>query len=132
MAQVSNFARFAAAALLLAPFFAGAQPANPTEQETITQIAQCMVEGLPDDWVAAHMVVELASPGASTGGVRYLVARKDAEDKLEPFTPCDTSKPAQMLIDLRANQPRDRQGWTSARLVVERDGTFRLNYDFPK
>ncbi len=132
MAQIPNCARLAAFLALLAPFSAGAQEANPTERETVTHIAQCLVEGLPDDWVAAHMVVELRSPGAATGGVRYLVARKDAEDKPEPFTPCDTSKPAQMLVDLRASQPRERQGWSSARLVVERDGSFRLNYDFPK
>jgi len=132
MAQVLNFARLAALAALLAPFGAPAQEASEAEREAITQIAQCMVAGLPDDWVAAHMVVELPSPGAGTGGVRYLVARKDAEDKLEAFTPCDTSKPAHTLIDLRESQPRERQGWISARLVFERDGSFRLNYGFPK
>ncbi len=132
MARLLNCARLAGFLALLVPFWAAGQEANLTEREAVTEIAQCMVKGLPDDWVAAHMVVELRTPGASTGGVRYLVARKDAEDKLEPFTPCDTSKPAQMLIDLRASQPRERQGWTSARLVVERDGSFRLNYDFPK
>lgn len=132
MAQLLNFARLAALAVLLAPLGAPAQEANDAEKEVVTQIAQCLVEGLPDDWVAAHMVVELPSAGASTGGVRYLVARKHAEDHLETFTPCDTAKPAQMLVDLRASQPRDRRGWTSARLVVERDGSFRLNYDFAK
>jgi hypothetical protein len=132
MPRIPNCARLAAFLALLAPFCVGAQEANVAERETITQIAQCLVEGLPDDWVAAHMVVELRSPGASTGGVRYLVARKDAEDTLEAFTPCDASQPAQMLVDLRASQPGERQGWTSARLVVERDGSFRLNYDFPK
>lgn len=91
-----------------------------------------MVEGLPDNWVAAHMQVDLAAPGAAGGSVRYLVARKDAEDKLEFFTPCDTDKPANILIGLRETQPPERRRWTSARLVVERDGTFRLNYDFPK
>jgi hypothetical protein len=127
-----NCARIAALIALLASFCAGAQEANPTEREAITEIARCLVQGLPEDWVAAHMVVELRSAGASTGGVRYLAARQGAESRLETFTPCDTSKPAQMLIDLRAQQPQDRQGWTSARLVVERDGSFRLNYDFPK
>ena len=74
MRQFLNCARLAAFLALLAPFPAAGQEANAVEQEAITQIAQCMVEGLPDDWVAAHMRVELASPGASTGGVRYLVA----------------------------------------------------------
>lgn len=132
MAQILHFARLAAAALLLAPFGAAGQQADTTEQETITGIGRCLVQGLPDDWVAAHMIVELPSPGASTGNVRYVVARKGAEDKLEPFTPCDTDMPARMLVELRDKQPIERQGWTSARLVVERDGAFRLNYDFPK
>ena len=122
----------AALAAIAASGIASAQPANPAELDTITQIAQCMVEGLPDNWVAAHMVVELSSPGAATGDVRYLVARKDAEDQLEPFTPCDTQTPANLLVELRDSQSEERRGWTGARLVVERDGTFRLNYDFPK
>jgi hypothetical protein len=129
--QFLKYALAAALAVLLAPSGAVAQEASAAEEETITHIAQCMMEGLPDDWVAAHMVVELPSAGADSGGVRYLVARKDAEDNFEPFNPCDTAKPAQMLVDLRASQPRERQGWTSARLVIERDGSFRLNYDFP-
>ena len=108
------------------------QEANPNEMQAVTEIAQCMVEGLPDDWATAHMIVELATAGASTGGVRYLVGRKEAQDQLEPFTPCDTESPAKILIGLRDSQPADRRGWSSARLVVERDGSFRLNYDFPK
>ena len=132
MPKILNCARLAAFFALLVPLCAAAQEASDTERETITEIARCMVEGLPDDWAAAHMVVELPSPGASTGSVRYLVARKDAGDKLESFTPCETDKPAKMLVDLRDKQPIDRQGWTSARLVFERDGTFRLNYGFPK
>lgn len=131
MAQILNFARFAALALLLAPFGAGAQQANTAEQESITGIGQCLVQGLPEDWVAAHMIIDLPSPGAGTGKVRYLVARKGAEDKLEDFTPCDTEMPARMLIELRGKQPIERRGWTSVRLVIERDGAFRLNYDFP-
>jgi hypothetical protein len=111
---------------------AWAQEANQNEMQAITQIAQCMAEGLPDDWVAAHMLVELSAPGDNTGGVRYLAARKDAEDKLEPFTPCDTDKPAKILVGLRDLQPPERRGWISARLVVERDGSFRVNYEFPK
>ena len=117
---------------LCAPGLALGQEANPNEMQVVTEIAQCMVEGLPDDWASAHMIVELVNAGASTGGVRYLVGRKDAQDNLEPFTPCDTERPAKLLIGLRESQPADRRGWSSARLVVERDGKFRLNYDFPK
>ena len=121
----------AAAALL--PFHPVlAQEANQNEMQAITEIAQCMAQGLPDNWVSAQMVVELARPGESTGAVRYLFARKETEDRLEPFTPCDTDLPASILVGLRGVQSAERRGWTSARLVVERDGSFRLNYDFPK
>jgi hypothetical protein len=109
-----------------------AQEANQNEAQAVTEIARCMAQGLPENWVSAQMVVELARAGESTGAVRYLVARKDAEDKPEPFTPCDTDRPAQILVGLRGVQPVDRRGWTSARLVVTRDGNFKLNYDFPK
>jgi hypothetical protein len=127
-----HFLLAALIAALVAARSACAQEANPAEMNAITQIAQCMLEGLPDNWAAAHMVVELSQPGGTTGGVRYLVARKDAEDQLEPFTPCDTDKPATILVGLRDTQPPERRGWTAARLVVERNGSFRLNYDFPK
>jgi hypothetical protein len=127
-----HFLLAAFACALLATLPASAQEANPNEMQAVTEIAQCMVEGLPDDWAAAHMIIELSAPGESTGGVRYLVARKGAEDKLEPFTPCDTEKPAKILVGLRDRQPPERRRWTSARLVVERDGTFRVSYDFSK
>jgi hypothetical protein len=109
-----------------------AQEANQNEMQAVSEIAQCMAQGLPDNWASAQMIVDLARPGESTGAVRYLVARKDAEDKLEPFTPCDTDLPATILVGLRGVQPVDRRGWTSARLVVTPDGSFKLNYDFPK
>lgn len=121
----------AAAALLR--FHAGlAQEANLSQTEAINEIARCIAQGLPEDWVNAHMIVDLERPGASTGKVRYLVFRKDAEDKPESFTPCDTDGPPTILIGLRRMEPEARQGWTTARLVVQRDGNFRLNYDFPK
>ena len=124
---------FLLAAAALLPFHpVAAQEANQNEARAVTEIARCMAQGLPENWVSAQMVVELAHPGESTGAVRYLVARKDAEEKLEPFTPCDTDLPASILVGLRGVQPAERQGWTSARLVVARDGSFRLNYEFPK
>ena len=121
-----------AAAAVSFPFHAGlAQEANSTQMETITEIFRCMAQGLPQGWASAHMIVELAHPGDSTGKVRYLVFRKDAADKPESFAPCDTDAPPTALIGLRKLEPAERQGWTTARLVLERDGSFRLNYDFP-
>jgi hypothetical protein len=123
---------FAAAAVALLRFQAGlAQEANAPQLEAISEIARCLAQGLPEDWASAHMIVDLEHPGDSTGKVRYLVMRKDAEDKPESFTPCDTDGPPKALIALREQEAAERRGWTTARLVLERDGTFRLNYDFP-
>src|SRR6185369_6425696 len=122
----------AAVAATLVPLHAAlAQEANASQMETISDIFRCMAQGLPQDWVSAHMIVDLERAGDSTGKVRYLVFRKDAEDKPEFFTPCDTDGPPKALIALREQEPAERRGWTSARLVLERDGTFRLNYDIP-
>jgi hypothetical protein len=124
---------FAVAAGVLLPFHSSlAQEANKTQIETITEIAKCMAQGLPDDWVTAYLIVDLEKPGDSTGKVRYLVARKSTEASPEPFTPCDTDRPPVALIGLRMLEPAERRGWISARLILERDGNFRLNYDFPK
>jgi hypothetical protein len=116
----------------LAPATALAQQASRTEVDAMTEIAQCLAEGLPADWRQAHMIVELPEPGASSGNVQYLVARGEIKDKLEPFTPCDVGKPARALIDMRQSQPSERRGWTTARVVLNPDGSFELNYDFPK
>ena len=122
----------AAVVAALVPLHAAlAQEATATQMEVISEIAGCMAQGLPQDWASAHMIVDLERPGAASGKVRYLVFRKDAEDKPESFTPCDTDGPPTALIALREQEPVERRGWTTARLVVERDGNFRLNYDFP-
>lgn len=123
----------AAVVAALVPFHAArSQEANATQMEAISEISRCMAQGLPQDWVSAHMIVDLERPGDATGKVRYLVFRKDAEDKPESFNPCDTDGQPKALVALREQEPVERRGWTSARLVLERDGTFRLNYDFPK
>jgi len=98
----------------------------------VQSVVECLAAGLPEDWVRAEMVVELAKPGDTTGEVEYRVARKDAEDKLEPFTPCDPRTPARMLLETRKSQPAAKRGWTGATLVLQRDGKFSLNYEYPK
>lgn len=120
------------AGLLLPLAAALAQQANEGEMETINEIARCLAQGVPADWVSAYMVVELEKPGDSTGRVSYLVLRKGAEEQPEAFTPCDTAQPPRLLVTLRDRQAPERRGWTTARLILERDGSFSLNYDFPK
>jgi len=127
------FRALAAALVLAAPAWTGAQEASKGETQIVQSVVECLAAGLPEDWVRAEMIVELAKPLATTGDVQYLVARKDAEDKLEPFTPCDFRKPARTLLDTRKSQPKARRGWTKAHLVLQRDdGKFSLTYEYPK
>src|SRR2546421_6860214 len=85
--------------------------------------------GAPGDWQRLTMVVELEKPGDATGGVRYFAT--DASGKAEPYTPCDTRKPALMLLEARKSQTPERKGWTSARLVLSEDRKLELHYAYP-
>ena len=117
---------------LALPLTAGAQQASKGETSAVQSIVECLVEGLPEDWQRAEMTVDLPKPLAESGGVRYTVVREGAEEKPEDFTPCDIRKPARTLIDARKRQEARRRGWTSAKLVLNRDGSFSLNYQYPK
>lgn len=122
----------AALAVALAPALASAQQASPEERKAVAAIAKCLAEGLPRQWQRVLMIVHLPSPGAQTGDVQYLVAPAGAGGQLEPFTPCDVKRPTRLLLDLRQRLPAARRGWTSARLALEPDGRFALNYGYPK
>jgi len=111
---------------------AEAQTASPAENEAVSGMAPCLVQGLPDDWVRIYMVVELARPGDESGGVRYLVSRRDTPDQAEPYTPCDIRAPARALLDVRAQQSPERSRWTGARLVLHPSGNFELRFDYPQ
>ena len=125
--------RSALAVLALAvPSLLCAQEASKRETAAVQSIVQCLMQGLPEDWQRAEMTVELAKPAAQTGDVVYLVTRTGAEDKPEPFTPCDVRKPPRTLLDARKSQAPARRGWTRAQLVLQRDGKFSINYEYPK
>jgi len=118
-------------ALLCAPLAAAAQAAAPYEVEMLQKIAPCLVQGAPSDWFRIYVIVELEKPGDETGGVRYLVTRQEKPDQPEAFTPCDIRGPAIDVLAMREHQVPDRRGWTGARIVLLRDGSFSLSYDFP-
>ena len=121
-----------AALALAAPGMLCAQEASKKEAAAVQSIVECLIPGLPEDWQRAEMTVELPKPGAQTGDVAYLVVRSGAEDKPEPFTPCDVRKPPRTLLDARKAQAAARRGWTRAQLVLQRDGKFGVTYEYPK
>jgi hypothetical protein len=122
----------ALAVFALAVPSAKAQEASKAETKAVSTIVECLAAGLPEDWQRAKMIVELAKPGADTGDVEYVVARASAPDKFEPFTPCDVRKPARTLLEARKTLAPKRRAWTAATLLLQRDGKFALNYDYPK
>ena len=108
------------------------QEASMSETNAVARIAECLVEGPPNDWQSLMMVIELDEPGAETGRARYLAKRASVPEQTVAYTPCDTAKPAKILLDARKMLAPERKGWTGARLTLHSDGKFELNYDFPK
>lgn len=125
--------RHALIMLLLAalPATGFSQTATKAEGEVAQEIAQCLVQGPPEDWQRLYMIIELPEPGAPAGRVRYVAEGKTSTQQIA-YTPCDPKKPAQLLMDARENQTAERRGWTGARLVIHRSGRFDLNYDYPR
>lgn len=124
-------------ALLALPAVASAQSdakakASEAQNRIVGEVAQCLQAGLPPNWRTAEMKVDLKSPGAETGEVRYLTRRALSGGQFEPFRPCDEKKAARMLLGLRKHQDAQRRGWTSARLTLRSDGTYDLTFEYPK
>ncbi|HEY3076998.1 MAG TPA: hypothetical protein VGJ74_17650 [Burkholderiales bacterium] len=119
--------------LALGPVCALAQGgASLAETDAVARIAECIVVGAPPDWQRLYMVIDLAKPGDETGKVRYLAMRASTQDAPVAYTPCDTRKPATILLEARKRQTPERKGWIGARLTLHESGKFELNYDYPK
>jgi len=116
--------------LSLVPACAFGQAASDAERTAVLEIAQCLVQNAPEDWNRLIMMVHLEQPGEETGQVRYIAGRASSEEPVA-YVPCDRSRPARILLDARKEQPKEKQGWIGARLVLQRDGQFSLNYDYP-
>jgi hypothetical protein len=128
-------------ALAIVLVFAAAQVlAQETEQRgaadfetrAMTDIVDCMVQGLPEEWYRATMEINLDKPFDETGSVRYGFATREDEPPTKPFQPCDVKRPARALIDARSHLPPERQGWIGAQVTVLRDGRFGIRYGYPK
>lgn len=112
---------------------AEAQQATDAQTKVLLEIAKCLAAGLPENWEAAEMLVELKKPGAETGDVRFLVRRRLSGGQYEPFRPCDERQAAQALVrDFRKLQTAKQRNWKGARFVIHRDGKFDLTFDYPK
>ena len=118
--------------LLAASGPALAQEASLEESRAVTSIVECLLEGVPEQWQRVKMIVALPEPRAETGKVEYLVSTTPEGEDFEAFQPCDLRRPPRTLLDFRNTQETAKQGWIGALLLLQRDGRFALNYDFPK
>ncbi len=121
-----------------APGTASAAPgAAPAEEErspdsVIQEIANCVLEGLPQDWKFARVkVVELSHDGREREfEAKYTYVGPDGAEKR--FTPCDLRLPGFYLYKLNGALEPDKRNWKRATLVFSSEGKFDLNYEYDK
>ena len=107
------------------------EAASDEANRIVTTIAECLIQGLPDDWQQARMEINLEKPMDDTGAVRYHVLRGEGAEP-EAFTPCDPKEPPRAMIAMRKLQSEADRGWIGAQLTGLRDGRFRIRYGYPE
>lgn len=122
--------------LLLAAAAASAQEpkreeASAEETRIVQSIVECLLAGLPGEWLQARMEINLEKPFDDTGAVRYHVLRSENVEP-EPFVPCDPKQPPRALLEIRKLQAESQRGWIGVQLTVLPDGRFRIRYGHPK
>ena len=115
--------------LALAPLAAAAQKADAAQTEAISAAAECLALGLPKQWKELQVTIELRTPLADTGVVRYTVTLPD--DRIDTFEPCDPNLPPVKLLALRDSMPEKDRGWTKLILSMRPDAGFDLKYEYP-
>ncbi len=109
----------------------------PAEEErsadaVIQDIANCVLEGLPQDWKFARIkVTELGVDGRERKfEAKYTYVGEDGAEK--NFTPCDLRLPGFYLYKLNGALEPDKRNWKRATLVLSSEGKFDLNYEYDK
>ncbi len=95
----------------------------------VEQIFSCLAPGLPSDWKRTWVVVSNVA-GATTAKFYFSVTLR--EEDAEELVPCNAQEITRRITSLSAALPADQQGWKSARLSIDNEGAFALNYDFAK
>jgi hypothetical protein len=111
---------------VVAPAPAGPQKLDP---KMVEQIFSCLAPGLPSDWKRTWVVVSNVG-AAATAKFYYSVTLR--EDDAEELVPCNAQEITRRITGLTAALPLDQQQWKSARLSIDNEGAFALNYDFAK
>ncbi len=115
--------------LLAAIAPAPALPGPPKlDAKLVEQIFSCLAPGLPSDWKRTWVVV--SAEAAVTA--KFYVTTSYRDEDAEEFTPCNVPEVARRIAGLSDLLPPEQRRWKSARLVIDNEGAFALNYDYAK
>ena len=94
----------------------------------VEQIFSCLAPGLPQDWKRTWVVV--SAEAAVTP--KFYVTTSFRDEDAEEFMPCNAPEVARRIAGLSESLPLAQRRWKSARLVIDNEGEFALNYDYAK
>jgi hypothetical protein len=92
------------------------------DAKTVEQIFSCLAPGLPSDWKRTWVVVT-NSGAALSAKFYYTSSLRDADG--EEFTPCNAQEVTRRIVSLG----EARASWRSARLAIDSEGAYKLDYD---
>jgi len=101
---------------------ASAAPSAHLDAKTVEQIFSCLAPGLPAEWRRTWVEVT-NTVGAPTAKFYYSTSSRREEG--EEFTPCNPQEVTRRIASLS-----DAGGsWRSARLLIDNEGAYRLDYE---
>ena len=99
------------------------------DAKIVEQIFTCLAPGLPSDWKKTWVVVIHSEPVATA---KFYFTTSYREEDAEELVPCNAQEITRRITGLTAALPVDQQRWKSARLSIDSEGAFALNYDYAK
>jgi hypothetical protein len=109
---------------------APAAPAAPKlDARTVEQIFSCLAPGLPQDWKRTWVVVT-AAEGAMAA--KFFVTSTFRDEDAEEFVPCNPQELTRRIAGLSDALPPEQRRWKSARLAIDTEGDYELQYDYGK
>jgi hypothetical protein len=108
---------------------AGAAGPPKLDPKIVEQIFSCLAPGLPSDWKKTWVVVTHSEPVATS---KFYFTTSYRDEDAEELVPCNAQEITRRITSLTAALPVDQQRWTTARLSIDSEGAFALNYAYAK
>lgn len=109
-------------------------PGQAPDPKILQGIAECLAEGLPDNWKRTWFEIREIKRDASGKDrqyeARFFYATDPKDRKGRKLQPCGAEQIVRGVGDLNNYLPADQQRWTAATFSFERDGRFEAKYDF--